>query len=136
MFQMVSYNKYQLDAFVFEWYASAHRVAAVNPFVAPDGSFGAVWMKLLGFFLLLAGWTLVIASVVMLGQGAPRAIFVLAGMGVEVVGLVLVARSHLVVRGGEWPLFRRWPSPIPPSSSVSPAFYSCRLPVPVFRSLT
>jgi hypothetical protein len=58
-------------------------------------------MKLLGFFLLFAGWILVISALVMLGQAAPRTIFVLAGMGVEIVGLVLVVRSHLVFRGAE-----------------------------------
>jgi len=58
-------------------------------------------MKLLGFFLLLAGWILVIAAVVMLVQAAPRTIFILLGLGVEIVGLVLVARSHLLLRGGE-----------------------------------
>lgn len=58
-------------------------------------------MKLLGFFLLFAGWILVISALVMLGQAAPRTIFVLAGMGVEIVGLVLAARSHLILRGGQ-----------------------------------
>lgn len=58
-------------------------------------------MKLLGFFLLLAGWLLVIASVVMLGQGAQRTIFLLAGMAVEIVGFVLVARSHPLLQSGE-----------------------------------
>jgi len=58
-------------------------------------------MKLLGFFLLLTGWILVIASVVMLGQGAPRTVFLLAGLAVEIVGFVLVARSHPLLHGGE-----------------------------------
>ena len=58
-------------------------------------------MKLLGFFLLFAGWILVISALVMLAQAAPRTIFVLAGIGVEIAGLVLVARSHLVLRGGQ-----------------------------------
>ena len=58
-------------------------------------------MKLLGFFLLFAGWVLVIAAVVLLGQAAPRTIFVLAGLGVEIIGLVLVARSHPLLRGEE-----------------------------------
>jgi hypothetical protein len=58
-------------------------------------------MKLLGFFLFLAGWILVISALVMLGQPTPRAMFVVAGLGVEIVGLVLVARSHLLLRGGE-----------------------------------
>jgi hypothetical protein len=59
------------------------------------------WMKLLGFFLLFSGWVLVVAALVMLGQAAPRMIFLLAGLGVEIIGLVLVARSHLILRGGE-----------------------------------
>lgn len=58
-------------------------------------------MKLLGFFLLFAGWMLVIAAVVMLAKAAPRTIFLLAGMGVEFAGLVLVARSHPLLRGEE-----------------------------------
>lgn len=58
-------------------------------------------MKLLGLFLLFAGWILAIAAVVMLGQGAPRAVFLLAGLGVEIVGLVLMARAHPLLRGGE-----------------------------------
>jgi hypothetical protein len=58
-------------------------------------------MKLLGFFLLLAGWALVIAAIVLLGQVAPRTIFVLSGLGVEIVGLVLVARSHPLLPGEE-----------------------------------
>lgn len=58
-------------------------------------------MKLLGFFLLFAGWILVISALVMLRQITPRTVFVLAGISVEIVGLVLVARSHLILRGGE-----------------------------------
>ena len=57
-------------------------------------------MKLLGFFLLLAGWLLVFAAVVMLGRAEFRTVFVLAGIAVEIVGFVLVARSHLLPRGG------------------------------------
>jgi hypothetical protein len=56
-------------------------------------------MKLLGFFLLLAGWVLVIAAVVLLAKSVPRTAFLLAGMGVEIVGFVLVGRSHLFSRG-------------------------------------
>ena len=58
-------------------------------------------MRLLGFFLLFAGWLLVIAAVVLLSRSAPRAVFVLAGIGVEIVGFGLVARSHLILRGAE-----------------------------------
>jgi hypothetical protein len=58
-------------------------------------------MKMLGFFLLFTGWLLVIFAVVLLVRAAPRAIFVLAGMAVEVVGFGVVAHSHLLLRGGE-----------------------------------
>jgi hypothetical protein len=56
-------------------------------------------MKLTGFVLLLAGWGIVLAAVVLLASAPPRTSFVLAGIGVEVLGLILVVRSHLVVRG-------------------------------------
>ena len=51
-------------------------------------------MKLPGFFLLLAGWGLVLAAVVMLHSELPEAVFVLVGIAVELVGLVLVVRAH------------------------------------------
>ena len=54
-------------------------------------------MKLTGFLMLVAGWGIVLASMSLLVSMRPRTIFVLAGLGVEVVGLVLVVRSHLVL---------------------------------------
>jgi hypothetical protein len=56
-------------------------------------------MKPMGFLLLLAGWALVLAALVMLAAPAPRAAFVFGGVGVEALGLALVFRSHLVPRG-------------------------------------
>jgi hypothetical protein len=56
-------------------------------------------MKLAGFLLLLAGWGIVLSAVVLLASVLPRGCFVLAGMGVEVMGLILVVRSHLLLRG-------------------------------------
>ena len=56
-------------------------------------------MKLAGFFLLLAGGGLVIAAVGLLASSPPRISFVLAGVGVEVLGMVLVARAHLPEQG-------------------------------------
>ena len=53
-------------------------------------------MKIAGFLLLLAGWLLVLAAVVLLPAGGSRAAFVLAGMAVEVLALVLVFRSHRI----------------------------------------
>jgi hypothetical protein len=52
-------------------------------------------MKLAGFLLLLAGWALVLAAIALLSAAGPRAAFLLAGVGVEALGLVLLARSHL-----------------------------------------
>jgi len=56
-------------------------------------------MKLAGFLLLLAGWGIVLAAVALLSSPLPRTGFVLAGVGVEALGLILAVRSHLVVRG-------------------------------------
>ncbi len=55
-------------------------------------------MKIAGFLLLPAGWALVLAAVILLPSPLPRAAFVLAGIGVEALGLVLVVRSHLGFR--------------------------------------
>jgi uncharacterized membrane protein YccF (DUF307 family) len=55
-------------------------------------------MKFVGFLLLLTGWFLVLAAIVLLASPASRAGFVLAGMAVEALGLTLVIRSHLIVR--------------------------------------
>ena len=56
-------------------------------------------MKLAGFFLLLAGGGLVLAAVALLTSLLSRTGFALAGIAVEVLGLVLVARSHLAEQG-------------------------------------
>jgi hypothetical protein len=41
---------------------------------------------------------IVLAAVAMLAAPAPRAAFVLAGFGVELLGLSLVVRSHALAR--------------------------------------
>lgn len=57
-------------------------------------------MKPLGFFLLVAGWGIVVAAVGLLASAAlALTLFVLAGIGVEVLGLFLVVRSHAIVQG-------------------------------------
>ena len=53
-------------------------------------------MKVVGFLMLLAGWFLVLAAVILFASAAVRAVFVLVGMGVEGLGLLLVFRSHLI----------------------------------------
>jgi hypothetical protein len=60
---------------------------------------GGSRVRLFGFLLLLAGWGLVLAALALLVADVPRGAFVLAGMGVEIVGLVLVIRSHSLPRG-------------------------------------
>jgi hypothetical protein len=56
-------------------------------------------MKIPGFLLLLTGWALVVSALVLLRPAGPRAAFVLAGLGVEMVGLVLFVRAHLRAPG-------------------------------------
>jgi hypothetical protein len=57
------------------------------------------FMKLIGFLLLLAGGGLVLSAVALLASSLPRTGFVLAGVGVEALGLVFVARAHLPEQG-------------------------------------
>lgn len=54
-------------------------------------------MKIAGCLLLVAGWLLVLSTVVLLPAGGSRAVFVLVGMAVEVLALVLVFRSHRIL---------------------------------------
>ena len=56
-------------------------------------------MKVSGFLLLLSGWAIVFASLSLLAAGAVRIVFLLSGIGVEAIGLVLVARAHTSLQG-------------------------------------
>jgi hypothetical protein len=86
----------------------AHKIsiAEISLLYCDDPSFievnfrivGDVFLKAAGFLLLLAGWGLVLATLVLLGSAPARTAFVLAGIGVEIVGMVLVARAHLPVQ--------------------------------------
>ncbi len=58
-------------------------------------------MKLLGFLLTVAGWAIVLAAVMLLATEGARTTFILAGIGVEAIGLVLVIRAHPAPRGIE-----------------------------------
>jgi Flp pilus assembly protein TadB len=51
-------------------------------------------MKLAGFLLLLAGWIIVVAAIVLFATPPRRASFAFAGIGVETLGLILLVRSH------------------------------------------
>ena len=55
-------------------------------------------MKAVGFLMLLAGWFLVVAAIVLFAAPPLQATFVLAGIAVETLGLILVFRSHLIPR--------------------------------------
>jgi hypothetical protein len=51
-------------------------------------------VKLAGYLLLLAGWVIAVAAIVLFATVSGRAPFVLAGIGVEALGLTLLVRSH------------------------------------------
>ena len=51
-------------------------------------------MKTAGFFLLLAGWAIVLTALALLPAALPRVVFVAAGVAVEVLGFMLVARAQ------------------------------------------
>jgi len=59
---------------------------------------GAFGMRFVGFLLLVAGWFLVLASIVLLGSPVSRGAFVFAGIAVEALGLIMVFRSHSIPR--------------------------------------
>jgi hypothetical protein len=54
-------------------------------------------MKLAGFLLLVAGWAIAVVAIGLLPATGARASFALAGVAVELFGLVLAVRSHLVL---------------------------------------
>ena len=56
-------------------------------------------MRLAGFLLLLAGWGIVLSAVALLTAAPARSAFAVSGMGVEVLGLALVIRTHMTPRG-------------------------------------
>ena len=55
-------------------------------------------MKVVGFLMLLAGWFLTLAAIALFTAQPTRVAFVFAGIAVEVVGLVLAFRAHLIPR--------------------------------------
>jgi len=57
-------------------------------------------MKAAGLFLLFAGFVLVLSALVVLSTNAPRGVFVLAGIAVQILGLFLTFRSHFTLDEG------------------------------------
>ena len=58
-------------------------------------------MKVTGLLMMPAGWFIVLAALVLLRTVIAQNLFVAAGVGVEILGLVLFVRSHLEARKGE-----------------------------------
>jgi hypothetical protein len=52
-------------------------------------------MKIAGSLLLLAGWLLMLSALALLGASGPQSVFLCAGLGVVLLGLVLFVRAHL-----------------------------------------
>jgi hypothetical protein len=52
-------------------------------------------MKAAGILLLVAGLGIVKGALILLPVTAPRAPFALAGIAVQILGLVLIFRSHM-----------------------------------------
>ena len=57
-------------------------------------------MRAIGGVLMVSGWLIVVASLVLLKQMGERWGFLAAGLGVEVLGLVLLAQRY---RAGQMP---------------------------------
>jgi small-conductance mechanosensitive channel len=55
-------------------------------------------MKLAGMLLLLAGWGIVVSAVALFSSSGMRELFVLAGLGVELLGLTLAFRGAKLPR--------------------------------------
>lgn len=51
-------------------------------------------MKLIGFLLLVSGWGIVVTALRLL-HGTPVSVFILLGVGVEILGLIFAAKAHL-----------------------------------------
>jgi hypothetical protein len=56
-------------------------------------------MRLAGLLFMPAGWIIILATLALLPPGPAQGAFVLTGAGLEVVGLVIVARSYAVEQG-------------------------------------
>ena len=53
--------------------------------------------------LMASGWALVLAALGMLSAPGPRGVFALAGIAVQILGLVLTVRAHLPPKNDKIP---------------------------------
>ena len=51
--------------------------------------------------MMPSGWIIVLAALALLPAGPARVVFTLAGIGVEMLGLIVVIRSHAIARGDQ-----------------------------------
>ncbi|MGD0939622.1 MAG: hypothetical protein ABR905_07900 [Terracidiphilus sp.] len=56
-------------------------------------------MKYAGLLVMIAGFFLSIAAVVLFAAPAQRGAFVVCGLAVEMLGLVVAVRAHMEARG-------------------------------------
>jgi hypothetical protein len=57
-------------------------------------------MKAAGLILLVAGLAIVLSAFLLLSANALRGVFVVAGIAVQILGLILTFRSHLTLDEG------------------------------------
>ena len=55
-------------------------------------------MKIVSLILLLSGWLIVLAAIALLASVPSRATFLVAGLGIQILGVVLLLRAHLTPR--------------------------------------
>jgi len=60
-------------------------------------------MKFAGLLVMPAGFFLTVAALVLFPQPLNRGIFVTCGLAVEILGLVVAVRGHMVRRGASRP---------------------------------
>jgi hypothetical protein len=56
-------------------------------------------MKLAGFLLLVAGWGILVVAIVILPSNVSRSVFIVAGLVVEILGLVLAGKNQRQLTG-------------------------------------
>jgi hypothetical protein len=55
-------------------------------------------MRMVGFFFLITGWIIVLSAIALL-QATLQSAFVFAGFAVQLAGLIIVVRAHMIPRG-------------------------------------
>lgn len=56
-------------------------------------------MKFRGFLLLVAGWVILVVAIAIFSSNVTRSVFIVAGLLVELLGLVLVGRIQRELTG-------------------------------------